>query len=306
MLVLWREQRATHPAVDLAAAHAVILAQWNARRQAEAMVSAASLEIQRLRILLAKARRDAFGQTSERSKRLLDQLELQLAELEATAAEDEVAAEAETALSETPVDGHLRQKPARRPLPEHLPKVAIHIPIKQISRRLGHSRKLVRAVVRGERTDVFRVRQSSLEPYLPWLDAQWDAGDRNATDLWRRLVTQNFRGSLRVIGEWATRRRRAEQGGIEAWQRVPSARTLARLLTTGRDRLTRAETVTVAAIEAGVPALAEAREVVALSRPWCGRCHRRSWKPGSSAPARLSSPLSHVGWPRTKRRSVPR
>ena len=138
------------------------------------------------------------------------------------------------------------------------------IPIKQISRRLGHSLKLVRAVVRGERTDVFRVRQSSLEPYLPLLDAQWDAGDRNATDLWRRLVTQNFRGSLRVIGEWATRRRRAEQAGIEAWQRVPSARTVARLLTTGRDHLTRAETVPVAAIEAGVPALVEAREVVAL------------------------------------------
>jgi transposase len=113
---------------DLAAAHAVILAQWNARRQAEAMVSAASLEIQRLRILLAKARRDAFGQTSERSKRLLDQLELQLAELEATAAEDEVAAEAETASSETPVDGHLRQKPARRPLPEHLPRQRVVLP----------------------------------------------------------------------------------------------------------------------------------------------------------------------------------
>ena len=43
------------------------------------MVSAASLEIQRRKLLLARARRDAFGQTSERSKRLLDQLELQLA-----------------------------------------------------------------------------------------------------------------------------------------------------------------------------------------------------------------------------------
>lgn len=113
---------------DLAAAHAVILAQWSARRQAEAMVSAASLEIQRLKLLLAKARREAFGQTSERSKRLLDQLELQLAELEATAAEDEVAAEAETASTGTPVAGHLRQKPARRPLPEHLPRQRVVIP----------------------------------------------------------------------------------------------------------------------------------------------------------------------------------
>jgi transposase len=113
---------------DLAAAHAVILAQWNARRQAEAMVSAASLEIQRLKLLLAKARREAFGQTSERAKRLLDQLELQLAELEEAVAEDEVAAEVEAAKTGTVVAEHIRQKPARRPLPAHLPRERIVIP----------------------------------------------------------------------------------------------------------------------------------------------------------------------------------
>ena len=53
------------------------------------MVSVARLEIERLKLLLAKARREQFGQTSERGKRLIDQLELQLAELEETAAEDE-------------------------------------------------------------------------------------------------------------------------------------------------------------------------------------------------------------------------
>lgn len=136
------------------------------------------------------------------------------------------------------------------------------VPIRRIGQRLGHSRKMVRAVLRGERTDVFRVRQSSLEAYLLWLDAQWDAGSRNATELWRKAKVQGFQGSLRVVGEWATRRRRAEQANIERLQRVPSARTLARLLTTGRDRLTKAETLTVATVEEGVPALVEAREVV--------------------------------------------
>jgi len=136
------------------------------------------------------------------------------------------------------------------------------VPIRRIGQRLGHSRKMVRAVLRGERTDVFRVRQSSLDAYMPWLDAQWDAGSRNATELWRMAKAHGFRGSLRVVGEWATRRRRAEQANIERLQRVPSARTLARLLTTGRDRLTRAETLTVAAVEEGVPELVEAREVV--------------------------------------------
>jgi len=113
---------------DLAAAHAVILAQWNARRQAEAMVSAASLEIQRLKLLLAKARREQFGQTSERSKRLLDQLELQLTELEEAVAEDEVAAEVEATEAGTVVAEHIRQKPARRPLPAHLPRQRVVIP----------------------------------------------------------------------------------------------------------------------------------------------------------------------------------
>lgn len=47
------------------------------------------------------------------------------------------------------------------------------LPIKQIVRRTGHSRKLVRQVIRGERTDVFRTRQSSLDLHLPWLDDQW-------------------------------------------------------------------------------------------------------------------------------------
>ena len=46
---------------DLAAAHAMILAERGARRQAEAMVSAATLEIERLRLLLARARREQFG-----------------------------------------------------------------------------------------------------------------------------------------------------------------------------------------------------------------------------------------------------
>ncbi|MEY9633431.1 transposase [Bradyrhizobium japonicum] len=47
------------------------------------------------------------------------------------------------------------------------------IPIKQIMRQTGHSRKLVRQVIRGERNDIFRTRQSSLDLHLPWLDDQW-------------------------------------------------------------------------------------------------------------------------------------
>ncbi|MEX6509257.1 ISL3 family transposase [Jiella sp. M17.18] len=134
--------------------------------------------------------------------------------------------------------------------------------IKEIVRRTGRSRKLVRQIVRGERTDVFRTRQGSLDPHLPYLDAQWDAGCRNGAELWRRVRAQGYRGSVRVVGEWATRRRRSEQISGAQLRRIPSARTIARLMTLKRDHLTKAETVMVAAIEAGVPALAEARELI--------------------------------------------
>jgi transposase len=110
---------------------------------------------------------------------------------------------------------------------------------------------------------VFRLRQSSLDRHLPWLDAQWSAGCRNGAELRRRLTEHGFRGSLRVVTEWATRRRRAEKTDAENLQRIPSARTIARLMTIGRDTLSKAETVTIAAIETGVPTLVQARELIA-------------------------------------------
>src|SRR6185312_49830 len=50
---------------------------------------------------------------------------------------------------------------------------------------------------------------------------------------------------------------------VENLRRIPSARTIARLMTVERDTLSKADTVTVAAIEAGVPTLVEAREIIA-------------------------------------------
>ncbi|NEU14257.1 ISL3 family transposase [Methylobacterium sp. BTF04] len=133
------------------------------------------------------------------------------------------------------------------------------MPIKKIARATGHSRKLVRNVLRGLTSDVFRARQSSLDAYLRQLDAEWTAGCRNGAELWRRLRASGFTGSRRVVGEWATRRRRSEHAPEGSPGKVPSARILSRLMTTGRDRLTKAEAVLVATIEAEVPMLDEAR-----------------------------------------------
>ncbi len=135
--------------------------------------------------------------------------------------------------------------------------------IKEIVLRTGYSRGLTRKVLRGQRSDVFRSRESSLEAYLPWLEAQWAAYRRNGAELWRSLKQQGFRGCLRVVAEWAARRRQAERSDAGALTRVPSARTIARLMTVGHDRLSKAETVTVAAIEGGMAPLVEARAIIA-------------------------------------------
>ncbi|WP_024882137.1 ISL3 family transposase [Methylosinus sp. LW3] len=135
--------------------------------------------------------------------------------------------------------------------------------IKEIVRETGNSRGLVRKILRGQRSEIFRTRESSLEPHLPWLDAQWAAGCHNGAELWRRLQAAGFRGSLRVVSEWAGRRRRSEKMDAAGLHRTPSARTIARLMTSGRDALSTTETLTIAAIEDSVPALVEARAAVA-------------------------------------------
>ncbi|MEH6788820.1 MAG: ISL3 family transposase [Paracoccus sp. (in: a-proteobacteria)] len=133
------------------------------------------------------------------------------------------------------------------------------LPIKRIVRSTGLSRKLVRQILRGEREDVFRIRESSLTPWLPRLEREWSSGCRNGAELWRRLRAEGFRGSLRVVGEWATRQRRAEQAVPTGTGKSPPARRIARLLTMGRNHLSRADAVQVARTEAALPVLAVAR-----------------------------------------------
>lgn len=136
------------------------------------------------------------------------------------------------------------------------------ISIRQIVRQTGHSRKLVRDVLRGQRSDVFRTRPSSLESWLPWLDGRWEQGARNALALWREMRDRGFPGRSGVVSQWAQRRRLAEKANQSGLARTPSARVIARLMTSERDELTKSEAILVAAIEGNVPDLVVARTTI--------------------------------------------
>ena len=88
--------------------------------QASAVVTASEAMIAALKLEIALLKRDKYGRSPERTARLLDQLELQLEELVADAAED--MAVAEQAAEKTKVAAFERRKPVKKPFPEHLPR----------------------------------------------------------------------------------------------------------------------------------------------------------------------------------------
>jgi transposase len=84
-------------------------------------------EIEHLKLLIAKLRRMQFGRKSEKLDREIEQLELRLDELEATQTEKTVPSQ--TPAVAAPVAN--AAKPARRPLPAHLPREVRKYPPKQ-------------------------------------------------------------------------------------------------------------------------------------------------------------------------------
>src|SRR5215212_668671 len=87
--------------------------------RAKASDDAAVIAHQQLQI--EKLRRQLYGPRSERTVRLLDQMELAFEELESSASEDEIAAERAVAKT-TNVVSFTRKRPARQPFPDHLPR----------------------------------------------------------------------------------------------------------------------------------------------------------------------------------------
>ena len=125
----------------------MILAERSARLSAESKLASACVDLDEARAEAAKAqadrsshealiiyfklqieklRRQIYGQRSERTTRLLDQMELQLEEVEASATEDEL--EAEQAPSKTmTVRSFQRKRPVRKPFPDNIERERVVI-----------------------------------------------------------------------------------------------------------------------------------------------------------------------------------
>jgi transposase len=118
------------PLDDIAALRAALATAELARQEAEARATGAEAMVAHLKLLIAKLKHDRFGASSERSRKLIDQLELELGELVATASEDATKAEnaADSAKPANSTGTTPRRQPTRAPLPEHLPRERVVIP----------------------------------------------------------------------------------------------------------------------------------------------------------------------------------
>jgi transposase len=131
---------------DIAALQAALIAERAraARVEAELAVAKASASddqalIAHQRLQIEKLTRQIYGQRSERTVRLLDQIELAFEELESSATEDEIAAERAVART-TNVLAFTRKRPARQPFPEHLPRERVVEPAPRVCLCCGSPR----------------------------------------------------------------------------------------------------------------------------------------------------------------------
>ena len=104
--------------LDRDALRALVIAEHEGRLAREEQLRSREHEIEHLKLLIAKLRRMQFGRRSEKIQRHIEQLELRLEDLQAKQAASQATAES-TAPSSNLL---IASRPARRPLPEHLPR----------------------------------------------------------------------------------------------------------------------------------------------------------------------------------------
>lgn len=101
-------------------------------------------------------------------------------------------------------------------------------------------------------------------PHEAYLARRWAEGCRNGARLWRELRAQGYRGGMRTVAHWTTRRRREEGTGAAdairratAWS-APSSRRCARLIGMPLNRLDAREQAFVGHLARAAPDLVRA------------------------------------------------
>lgn len=94
---------------DIDALRTALIAEQQMRREAEARASGAEAIVAHLKLMIAKLRHDRFGASSERGRKLLDQVGLELEEREAAAEDVSTAAAQDGAV----VQAFTRREPVR-------------------------------------------------------------------------------------------------------------------------------------------------------------------------------------------------
>src|SRR6202166_3468505 len=105
-------------ALDSIALRTLILSQHEQILSQREQLASREAEIEQLQLLIAKLRRMQFGRKSKKLERQIEQLQLRLDELEANRAEQATF----PATLPTAPEPQRTTRPARRPLPEHLPR----------------------------------------------------------------------------------------------------------------------------------------------------------------------------------------
>jgi len=108
----------------------LLVAEHEERIATHARLQSREHEIEHLKLLLSQLRRMQFGRKSEKLERQIEQLELRLEDLQQTKpAESAQAIESPLPSAASSILINAPAKPARRPLPEHLPRTTqTHLP----------------------------------------------------------------------------------------------------------------------------------------------------------------------------------
>jgi transposase len=117
--------------LDPEALKALVIAKHSESMEQHKQLTSNTHEIEHLKLVIEKYRRMIFGRKSEKLTGELEQLEFRLEELETAQAAEEAAQAATEAAQpiSTQADSKRRSRPARKPLPEDLPReVVTHLP----------------------------------------------------------------------------------------------------------------------------------------------------------------------------------